>query len=241
MVVSDYFGDQPTGGLPPPGRDKAEAARLTLDAGMDSRLPSIDCFRQPLLDAVARATSRSARIDESVRAHAWPTSSPSASSRTRSCEPEGVAAVLDAPAAPRPGAHDGRAVAGPAQERRYPAARATSGKIASPSSAPTPTRMRNYVGDYAYPAHIETLDSEQADDRLRRHAHARSHEVAWTTSPPSSRCCRGCAPRWPETRSVTYAQGCGVLDPATSGIAGGRGRAAAAATSPCSSWVTRRA
>ena len=48
-------------------QDKAEAALLTLEAGMDVELPSIDCFGQPIIDAVEEGRLPIALVDQAVR------------------------------------------------------------------------------------------------------------------------------------------------------------------------------
>ena len=48
-------------------QDKADAARLALEAGMDVELPSIDAYGQDLIDAVKAGAIDEALIDRSVR------------------------------------------------------------------------------------------------------------------------------------------------------------------------------
>jgi beta-glucosidase-like glycosyl hydrolase len=67
LVVSDYMGINQLRNYHKLAQDKADAARLALEAGMDLELPSIDAYGQPLLDAVKAGEIPLALIDRSVR------------------------------------------------------------------------------------------------------------------------------------------------------------------------------
>ena len=213
MVVSDYFAINQLVTYHQYAADQAEAARMTLDAGMDLELPSIDSFRQPLLDAVRGGSLPEGRIDESVRRmlaykfafgifeHPF-------------VEPEEVPALLDAP--------EHRALARTLAEQSLvllkndgvlPLAGQVKSVAVIDPNADTP---RNYVGDYAYPAHIETL-IEQASSGFSA-TPMPEHLDALQEFTPTVTVLQGLRAALPQAQ-ITYVQGCGVLDPATGGFA----------------------
>lgn len=154
MVVSDYFAIPQLVDYHHYAPDKATAARMTLDAGMDLELPSIDAFRQPLIDAVHSGSLDESRIDESVRRmlaakfafglfeNPW-------------VEPEAVAGALDTP--------EQRTLARTLAEQSLVLLK-NDGLLPLSRDVktiavigPNADSVRNMVGDYAYPAHIESL------------------------------------------------------------------------------------
>ncbi len=66
-VVSDYMAINQLADYHRLARDKAEAALLTLQAGMDVELPSTDCYGQPIIDAVEGGNLPIALVDQAVR------------------------------------------------------------------------------------------------------------------------------------------------------------------------------
>jgi beta-glucosidase len=154
MVVSDYFAINQLVGYHNFAPDKAAAARMSLDAGMDLELPSIDCFREPLAEAVARGDLEMARIDESVR-RVLTYKFAFGVFENPYVDPDGVTAVLDAA--------EHRALARTIAAKslvllKNDGALPLSRKVKSIAViGPNADSMRNMVGDYAYPAHIETL------------------------------------------------------------------------------------
>jgi beta-glucosidase len=214
MLVSDYFGVNQLVDYHHLAADKAEGARLTLDAGMDIELPSIDSFRQPLLDAVGRGDLEVARIDASVgRMLAYKFDF--GIFEHPFTEPEGVEAALDAP--------EHRALARTIAEQSLvllkndgvlPLAREAKSIAVIGPNADTP---RNYVGDYAYPAHIETLiwQAETAFDATPIPEHMKGGTV---DSTPTVTVLEGLRAALPDAQ-ITHARGCGVLDRATEGFA----------------------
>lgn len=66
LLVSDYFAIQQVMRYHHACADYADAARRALEAGMDVELPSTICYGQPLLDAVREGSIPEALLDESV-------------------------------------------------------------------------------------------------------------------------------------------------------------------------------
>jgi len=67
LVVSDYFGVNMLYEYHHVARDKGEAAKIALQAGVDIELPSRDCYGLPLKEAVQKGLVEEALIDEVVR------------------------------------------------------------------------------------------------------------------------------------------------------------------------------
>ncbi|MBI5667556.1 MAG: glycoside hydrolase family 3 C-terminal domain-containing protein [Chloroflexi bacterium] len=66
-VLSDYFAINMLKEYHRLARDKAEAARLALEAGIDVELPGTDCYGDPLREAVQRGLVRESLVDVAVR------------------------------------------------------------------------------------------------------------------------------------------------------------------------------
>lgn len=215
MVVSDYFAINKLVDYHGFASDKAAGARLTLDAGMDVEIPSIDSFRQPLLDAVQRGDLSVARIDESVERmltykfkfgifeHPY-------------VEAEAVASKLDTPA------H--RALARTIAEKSLVLLKndgtlpLTAGDIKSIALVgPNADTARNYVGDYAYPAHIETLIEQASMPGID--TPSPEHMDALTEFTSTVTVMEALKEALPRRAKVTYARGCDVFDPSKEGFA----------------------
>ena len=66
IVVSDYFAIQQLFDFHHVAADKSEAARMALEAGIDVELPGTDCYGQPLRDAVQDGRVDPSLIDRAV-------------------------------------------------------------------------------------------------------------------------------------------------------------------------------
>ncbi len=216
MVVSDYFAIDQLVNYHAYAQDKAEAAQLTLEAGMDLEIPSIDCFRQPLLDAVARGDLKVERIDASVE-RMLTYKFAFGIFENPYVQPDGVAAVLDTPA------H--RDLARTMAEKSLvllkndgtlPLAKKATKSIAV--IGPNADSMRNMVGDYAYPAHIETLVEVNMTEEFANNTPAPEHMEMVEDFTPTVTVLQGIRNVLGNGATVTYTQGCGVLDPDTSAI-----------------------
>lgn len=155
LVVSDYMAINQLRNYHLLARDKADAARLALEAGMDIELPSIDAYGQALIDAVKAGEISLALIDRSVRRmlalkfafglfeHPY-------------VDPDAVLGVFDTPAQ-----------RGLAREiaRKSMVLLKNEGNLLPLRKdlksiaviGPNADETRNLLGDYSYPAHIETL------------------------------------------------------------------------------------
>lgn len=164
LIVSDYFAIDQLAVYHRVARDKQESAKMGLEAGIDVELPSTDCYGAPLLEAVKGGMVDEALLDEVV-------------SRVLSVkfalglfenpyvEADDAAQIFDTPEQ-RQLAHQiarESIVLLKNEDNLLPLNKRT-GSIAV--IGPNADVVRNLVGDYAYPAHIETLLESQTDNPL---------------------------------------------------------------------------
>lgn len=155
LVVSDYMAINQLQNYHKLARNKADAARLALEAGMDLELPSIDAYGQALVDAVKAGEIPLALIDRSVRRMLTLKFAFGLFERPY-VDPDAVLAVFDTPAQ-----------RGLAREiaRKSMVLLKNEGNLlplrkdlsAIAVIGPNADTTRNLLGDYSYPAHIETL------------------------------------------------------------------------------------
>jgi beta-glucosidase len=155
LVVSDYMGIDQLRNYHKLARDKADAARLALAAGMDLELPSIDAYGQPLLDAVNAGEIPEELIDRSVRRILALKFAFGLFERPY-VAPDAVPAVFDTPAQ--------RALAREIARKSLVLLKNEGDLLPLRRDlksiaiiGPNADNTRNLLGDYSYPAHIETL------------------------------------------------------------------------------------
>ncbi|HHV61661.1 MAG TPA: beta-glucosidase [Firmicutes bacterium] len=69
VVVSDYGTIEMLRTYHYVAASKKEAAKMAIEAGIDVELPDIDCYGEPLLEAVKEGLVAEATVDEAVRRH----------------------------------------------------------------------------------------------------------------------------------------------------------------------------
>lgn len=214
MVVSDYFAIHQLVDYHKFSATKAEAAVQTLQAGMDVEWPSIDCFREPLRAAVERGDLAEERINVSVR-RMLTYKFAFGIFENPYVDPALLPNVFDTP--PQ------RALARTLAEQSLvllkndgtlPLAR-DPGKVAL--IGPNADSMRNMVGDYAYPAHIETLIAQMQAGLSATPLPEQITMVEEFT--PIVTVLQGLKAAAGAMTTIEVIKGCDVLDPDTSGIA----------------------
>lgn len=152
-VVSDYFAVNMLTDYHHTARDKGEAAAQSLDAGLDLELPNTDCYGDPLRKAVLEGKVPESLIDQSVR---------------RMLAQKFALGVFEQPFV------DVDAVAFDTPPQRQLAREIAQKSIVLLRNeggllpldqqigsiaviGPNADSVRNLFGDYAYPAHVETL------------------------------------------------------------------------------------
>lgn len=207
IVVSDYFGINQVFDYHRAAKDKNEAARAALSAGVDVELPSTDCFGEPLVEAVEsglvdmalvdRALARSLRLKFELGLFEEPYVEPAAAGSRFLTEAQ-------------------RAYAREAAEKSLvllkndgilPLSRALK-RVAV--IGPNADDVRNMLGDYSYPAHVESLLEMKGDNvfntPLPENLSSASNELPEMDSVLAG--LRKAAPGI----EFAYAKGCGVLD-----------------------------
>jgi beta-glucosidase len=155
IVVSDYFAVNQLYEYHRIARDKIEAAHMGLEAGIDYELPSTDCYGQPLIEAVRAGKIPEALVDEVV---------------LRGLKMKFALGLFE-----KPYVDSGRVleVFDNAEQRALARQIAQKSLVLLKNEGsllplkkdvkslaligPNADSVRNLIGDYAYPAHIETL------------------------------------------------------------------------------------
>ena len=154
IVVSDYFSVDQLATYHGLARSKSEAAVVALGAGIDVELPSSDCFAEPLLAALENGDADAAELDEAVRRTLRLKFALGLFERPYVDAGEAIAAVDTA-------AH--RSLAATIARKSLVLLRNEGVLPLGPLPGtiavigPNADEARNLLGDYAYPAHIESL------------------------------------------------------------------------------------
>ncbi len=159
-VVSDYFAINMLMDYHHIARSKAEAAGITLDAGIDVELPFTDCYGAPLLDAVQQGKIPMELIDASLR---------------RVLEQKFALGLFEHPYVDEGAIHfdtpDQRQLARQIAQKSIILLKNEGNLLPLNKQiesiaviGPNADSIRNLFGDYAYPAHIETLLESQMNN-----------------------------------------------------------------------------
>lgn len=206
-VVSDYFAVEMLRVYHLIARDKQEAARLALEAGIDVELPSRDCYGDPVLEAARSGAIPMELIDAAVERLLRQKFLLGLFERPY-VEPAGDSVLFDT--------ERDRAIARRAatrsivmlknENRLLPLENAYS-RIAV--IGPNADSTRNMMGDYAYPCHIEAMQ----DMKTAFETAGPEDEVSVDTEPvPVVTTAEALRERLAPGVSVTTAEGCDVSD-----------------------------
>lgn len=164
LVVSDYFAVDQLAAYHRVATSKEDAAKTGLEAGIDIELPSTDCYGGPLCRMVASGAVDMALLDEVV-SRVLRVKFELGLFETPYVEVESAPQVFDTP--------DQRALARQIARESIVLLKNEGNLLpldkALPSIAvigPNANVVRNLVGDYAYPAHIESLLEAEGDNPL---------------------------------------------------------------------------
>lgn len=213
-VVSDYFAVNTLADYHHIARSKAEAAQIALEAGIDIELPFTDCYGEALRDAVLAGKIPETLLDVAVR---------------RVLTQKFALGLFDTPYV------DTGAVAFDTPEQRQLARHIAQksmvllkndGALLPLSKTldsiaiigPNADSIRNLFGDYAYPAHVETLLEATKHGTVFNQPLPDGIHTVEDFIPSISVLAAIKARVGPNTR-VHYAKGCNVLDDSTAGFA----------------------
>ena len=200
IVVSDYFAVRQLFDLHRVARDQGAAAAMALEAGIDVELPNIECYGQPLLEAVQSGAASESLVDQAV---------------SRVLRIKFLLGLFEAPyvdVATVAGAFDTaeqRTLAREIARQSIVLLKNEGGllplKKDVPSVAvigPNGDSVRNLLGDYVYPAHVELMMG--ANPELYVPMVSVLAGIRRAVSPQTQ---------------VTYAQGCDVTEESKAGFA----------------------
>lgn len=154
IVVSDYFAIHQLAVYHHLATDKRQAAAQALGAGIDVELPSTDCFGAPLVSAMEGGEMDGATVDEAVRRVLRLKFALGLFERPYVDEDAALAAVDTDLHRSLAGTVARKSVVLLRNDGVLPLA-ASPGTIAV--IGPNAHEVRNMMGDYSYPAHIESL------------------------------------------------------------------------------------
>ena len=212
IVVSDYFAINQLFMFHQIVHDKQSAAIKALAAGLDVELPNTDCYGAPLRQAVESGRIDAALVDSSVARH---------------LRMKFMLGLFE-----NPFVDEGRAV----EVFDTPDQRRLARRIAQKSIVllkndgdllplsknikslavigPSADSVRNLIGDYAYPCHVESLAEMAAvGGNVFDAPTPESPELADTFVPIKS-ILQAVGERLDPTVKIHYAEGCGIIDPA---------------------------
>ena len=165
IVVADYFSVDQLAAYHGLARSKSEAAVLALGAGIDVELPSSDCFAEPLLRAVESGDADTAALDDALRRILRLKFALGLFERPYVDASEAIAAVDT-------DAH--RSLAATIARKSLVLLRNEGVLPLGPAPGtiavigPNADEARHLLGDYAYPAHIESLKEMGGEESVVR-------------------------------------------------------------------------
>jgi beta-glucosidase len=214
-VVSDYFAVNQLEEYHHVAHSKAEAAGIALDAGIDVELPFTNCFGDRLREAVLQGDISETLVDVAVR---------------RVLTQKFVLGLFDNPYV------DTGAVVFDTPEQRQLARKIAQKSIVLLKNdgnllpldkeigsiaviGPNADSIRNLFGDYAFPAHIETMFESASRENIFNQPLPDDVQSPEDFIPAISVLTAIKDKVGPKTR-VSYAKGCEVLSDSTEGFAG---------------------
>jgi len=159
LVVSDYFAVNMLADYHHVAVDKQDAAKIALEAGIDVELPNTDCYGDPLVQAVEKGAVDMALLDEIV-GRVLRVKFELGLFENPYIDAGRAPEVFDTP--------EHRALARRIAQESIVLLKNEGDLLPLPKDlrsvaviGPNAGVVRNLVGDYAYPAHIETLLEQQ--------------------------------------------------------------------------------
>lgn len=215
VVVSDYMSINSLYNYHQYARDKAEASQMSLEAGVDIELPTMDCYGRPMIEAVQSGHIPLAMVDEAV-ARNLRLKFELGLFENPYVDPATVAAIFDTPEQRQLAHHIAQQsmVLLKNEDNLLPLAKDV-GSLAV--IGPNADDIRNLLGDYSYAAHIQLLvdfkgqglsdtplPEDMSDENIFMPMQSVLEAIRTKVSPATQ---------------IHYAQGCTVLGESTDGFA----------------------
>ncbi|MBN2304781.1 MAG: glycoside hydrolase family 3 C-terminal domain-containing protein [Anaerolineae bacterium] len=217
IVVSDYFAIDMIGAYHHVAANKTESSVLAMLAGIDVELPSTDCYGDPLRQALGQGTVDMALVDDAVRL-ILRTKFQLGLFENPYVDAGRAADIFDT--------GDQRALAREIAQKSMVLLkndgdllplRKDFGSIAV--IGPNADSVRNLMGDYSYPAHIESLtEMMRATDNVLGMTTPEAITMVETPVPMVS-VLQGIQAAVSSNTQVRYAKGCDILGDSTDGFA----------------------
>lgn len=214
-VVSDYFAITQLHTYHHIAGDKAEAARITLEAGMDVELPFTDSFGEPLLKAIEAGSIKMELVDQAlarvlkqkfelglfenpyVEAEKVGFDTPAQRQMARQIAQQSLVLLKN----------DGDVL---------PLSKQTKSIAVI---GPNADSIRNLFGDYAYPAHMETLQEMKKDANVFNMPLPGDVDGSIENFVTAISILQAIQKTVSTDAKISYAKGCEVIDDSTAGFA----------------------
>ncbi len=222
VVVSDYFAIHMLEAYHHVAADRSMAAAIALNAGIDIELPSTECYGEPLRRALEAGQIGIEAVDEAVRRSLMIKFRLGLFERPY-VDAELTVRVFDTP--------EQREVAREIARKSIVLLKNEGGLLPLPKAGsiavigPNAASERNLMGDYSYPAHVESLADMKANDPFGTPVPDAVELIE--VSVPTVSVLEGLRRAAPEA-TIRYARGCDVLDASQDGFAEAVAAAAAA-------------
>jgi beta-glucosidase len=215
LVVSDYFGIDMLAEYHGVARNQREAAALALRAGIDVELPNTNCYGDPLREALEAGIADMALVDAAV-GKVLETKFRLGLFEKPYVDTGRVLEVFETP--------EQRALARQIAQKtmvllkneghRLPLSKeSTSLAVIGPNADST----RNLLGDYTYPAHVETLIEAMKSNPLNQMV---PESISMVEQPvPMISILQAIREKVSAGTQVRYAKGCDVIGDSTEGFA----------------------
>jgi beta-glucosidase len=213
-VVSDYFAINMLAEYHHTARNKAEAANMALEAGVDIELPFTDCYGSPLREAIVQGRIPETLVDASVR---------------RVLSQKFALGLFE-----NPYVDAGQVAFDTAEQRQLARVIAQKSIVLLKNEGnllplgkqtgsiavigPNADSVRNLFGDYSYPAHRETLLEQVKQNNVFNQPLPDDVQVAEDFIPSIS-ILAAIKAKVGASAHIHYARGCDVLDGSTEGFA----------------------
>jgi len=214
ILVSDYFAVKMLQEYHHVAYDKGKAAQMALEAGTDIELPSTECYGKPLIDAVRSGRIKEELIDKAVR-RVLKMKFAIGLFENPYVDEDKAEEVFDTP--------EQRALARAVAQRSLVLLK-NDGILPLDKSirsiaviGPNADNVRNLIGDYAYPCHIESLDEMRRNSGIFNTPVPDKVDMV-DNSVPIKSILQGIKEKVGPDTEVYYARGCDVTGDDKSGF-----------------------
>jgi beta-glucosidase len=217
VVVSDYFAIAQLETIHRIAGHKGEAARLSLQAGLDVELPSSNCYGEPLLNAVKSGAVPMALVDQSV-ARVLSFKFKLGLFENTYVSPENAVKIIDTP--------DNRKLALEAARKSIVLLKNEGNLLPLKKNlrsiaviGPSANSQRNLLGDYTFPAHSRfEIKTDKKTGQVQLILKDKDRDKDKVDAPEIVTVLEGIKGAVGKTTRVLYARGCEVKEDSRDGF-----------------------